>query len=305
MRLIALAGYLLWLLTGPSLAGGTIEISQSVESPALARSLRYSLYLPENTTPPPPVLYLLHGLGGNERDWVTLGKIKETADRMIAERAIPPLAIVMPAGGNSWYVNSPTHGAVETAYLQDLMPTIEARHHLRSDRGGRFVAGLSMGGYGALRLAILHPDKFRAAASLSGAIFPDLGPLNRPGAARGLSQGQVRMFKGAFGQPFSPDVYNRSNFFSQLANFKASNQRVDLFISVGDDDGFRLYEGAVDLYLALKRRRLPVEMRIVDGDHNWRLWRRDIIPALRFVGQVLRTDTKSGADEGDVKPAGN
>jgi enterochelin esterase-like enzyme len=243
--------------------------------------------VPEPSEAPPAVLYLLHGLGSNERDWPRIGKIRQTADRLISRGEIPPLAIVMPAAGNSWYVDSALHGAIEIALLKDFIPGVEQTHGLRSDRDGRFVGGLSMGGYGALRLAILHSARFRGAASLSGAIFPDLA------SAGAVSKGQIRMFKGAFDEPFAPGTYNRLNFFSRLEAFKAAGQRTKLFISVGDDDGFRLYEGAVQLYLRLKRLRLPVEMRVVDGDHNWRLWRKDIIPALRFIGSVLRADDKA------------
>jgi S-formylglutathione hydrolase FrmB len=285
---IAFTGLLLWFLTSAALAGGRVEMSLRLDSPTLGRDIAYSIYLPEKTPDIlSPALYLLHGLGGNERDWLRIGKIQKTADSLMAKGEIPPLAIVMPAVGNSWYVNSKTHGDVESALLKDLMPFVEEKHGLRADRNGRFVAGLSMGGYGALRLAVRHPDRFRAAAGLSAAIFPDLT------SATGVTKGQIRMFKGAFGKPFAIDIFNQQNFFSKLADFKAAARRPDLYISVGDDDGFRLYEGAVELYLQLKRLRVPVEMRIVDGDHNWRLWREDIVPALRFFGAIMRADAKA------------
>ena len=289
----ALFGLLCWLFTGTALAGGSVETSLRAESPILGRDLAYSVYLPKPMPDTPlPVIYLLHGLGGNERDWLRIGKIRETADALIAKGDIPPLAIVMPGAGNSWYVDSAAHGSVESALLGDFFPHVEKVHGLRTDAKGRFVAGLSMGGYGALRLAILHPGRFRGAASLSGAIFPDLASTTE------ITNGQIRMFKGAFGEPFAPDIYNRLNFFTGLRAFKAAKPRPDLYISVGDDDGFRLYEGAVDLYLRLKRLRLPVEMRIVDGDHNWRLWRDDIIPVLRYFGSILRAESESPKTSG-------
>lgn len=290
---LCLAALLLFLGAGSALAGGEVRTPLHAPSSAMGRDIAYSLYLPEKATPALPVLYLLHGLGGNERDWPRMGKIGRTADRLIATKIIPPIAIVMPGAGNSWYVDSTAHGPIASALLDDFMPYVERHHGLRSDRAGRFIAGLSMGGYGALRLAILHPDRFRAAASLSGAIFPDLASTGQ------VTKGQIRMFKGAFGDPFTPDLYNRLNFFSRLRALKDAKSRPDLFISVGDDDGFRLYEGAVDLYLRLKRLRLPVEMRIVDGDHNWRLWRDDIVPALEYFGAILRAEANTTVDARD------
>ncbi len=276
-----------------ALAGGEVETSRQAPSPTLGRDLAYSIYLPQDRDQPPPVLYLLHGLGGNERDWLHAGKIRETADRMIANRELPPMAIVMPGAGNSWYVDSEAHGPVASALLGDLLPHVEREHGVRADRDGRFIAGLSMGGYGALRLAILHPERFRAAASLSGAVFGDME------STAAVSQGQIRMFRGAFGDPFTPDRYNRMNFFSKLQDLKTARLRPDLFISVGDDDSFGLYEGAVDLYLRLKCLEVPVEMRIVDGDHTWRLWREDIVPVLRYFGGLLQEDAKTAATRKD------
>jgi S-formylglutathione hydrolase FrmB len=288
-----LAALLLHLGAGTAVAGGEVQTPLHAPSAVLGSDIAYSLYLPENAGPALPALYLLHGLGGNERDWLRIGKIRQTADRLIAEKAMPPMAIVMPDAGNSWYVDSSAHGPIASALMDDFMPYVERHHGLRSDRGGRFIAGLSMGGYGALRLAVLHPARFRAAASLSGAIFPDLANAGE------VTKGQIRMFKGAFGDPFTPSQYNGLNFFSKLRAFKSAKPRPDLFISVGDDDGFRLYEGAVDLYLRLKRLRLPVEMRIVDGDHNWRLWRDDIIPVLRYFGSLLRADAENSTGARD------
>jgi len=290
MRLLLSGMLAAWLvLTATTVQAGSV-IEDKAHSPTLGRDIRYSLYLPDQADGPLPVLYLLHGLGGNHRDWLKLGKIEATLDRMITDGTVPPLAVAMPAGGNSWYVDSDRHGPVATAFLKDLFPAIEARHDLARDRSRRFIAGLSMGGYGALRLALHYPDRFRAAASLSGAIFPDLA------SSKEVTKGQIRMFKGAFGDPFSTERYNTRNFYALLAGLKsrlkASKRRLGLYISVGDDDGFRLYEGAVALYLALKKHKLPVEMRIVDGNHNWRLWRADIVPALGFIADVLKKDAK-------------
>jgi enterochelin esterase-like enzyme len=67
----------------------------------------------------------LHGLGGNERNWIGLGKIQETADRLIANGTIPPIAIVMPTGENSWNADSAAHGAIGSTVLENLFPHAE------------------------------------------------------------------------------------------------------------------------------------------------------------------------------------
>ncbi|WP_193182148.1 alpha/beta hydrolase [Nisaea sediminum] len=263
-------------------AAADLQESLSLESPALGREMKYSLYLPEQRSGVLPALYLLHGLGGNERDWQTLGEIRQTADRLIAEKAIPPLAIVMPDAGNSWYINSPAHGAYEDAILKDLIPQVEVRHSIGGTAADRAIAGLSMGGYGALRLAFRNPGTFAMTGALSAAIFPDLA------RREDVTEQQIGFFKGAFGTPFDIAAFNRENFFADIPSLAAAKARPAIFVTVGDDDGFGLYEGNVALYLALKRAGVPVEFRMTDGNHTWKLWREEIEDVLRYYGEVLR-----------------
>jgi len=270
--------------TAPNAA--ELRESLSMQSPALAGEIKYSLFMPapehsSSTRTPMPVLYLLHGLGGHERDWQKLGKITETASRLIENGAIPPMAIVMPDGANSWYVNSANHGRYEDAVLEDLIPGAEKRHAIGGDRSRRAIAGLSMGGYGALRFAFRNPDRFAMTAALSAAIFPDLT------SQEDVSRQQIGFFKGAFGEPFDIAEFNRQNFFSDIPSLKAASKKPAIWVTVGDDDGFRLYEGNTALYLALKQAGVPVEFRMTDGNHTWKLWRSEIENVLRYYGRVL------------------
>tara|TARA_E500000318_G_scaffold65042_2_gene60076 strand:+ start:2658 stop:3545 length:888 start_codon:yes stop_codon:yes gene_type:complete len=286
---LAAAFTFLFFVPGPYAA--ELRESLSLESPALDRELKYSLFLPDlpHSSPartPLPVLYLLHGLGGHEQDWQKLGRITETASRLIENGDIPPMAIVMPDGANSWYVNSAKHGRYEDAFLDDLIPETERRHDIGGDRSRRAIAGLSMGGYGALRLTFRTPSRFVMTAALSAAIFPDLA------SPADVSRQQIGFFKGAFGEPFDVAAFNRQNFFSDIPALKTTSKRPAIWITVGDDDGFRLYEGNTALYLALKQAGIPVEFRVTDGNHTWRLWRAEIENVLRYYGRVLTDGSK-------------
>ena len=146
----------------------------SVPSEVLGRPIAVTVYRPDETIPKAgwPVLYLLHGLHGGNRDWQLLGSIKETLDRLIETGRIRRMVVVMPDAGNSWYVNSADvngPGDYETALLNELPQIIEKRYSPHCNRGTRAIAGLSMGGFGALRFAFKRPDRFAAVASLSGA----------------------------------------------------------------------------------------------------------------------------------------
>jgi len=164
----------------PSAEAAESDISRiPVASPKLGREMPVAVYRPDIAGAQGclPLLILLHGLGGKETDWLSLGGIGATLDGMIAEGRLKPLIAVMPGVGNSWYVNSAEVGGpgdYEDAIIGDLLPAIEARFPVCRTRRGRAIAGLSMGGYGALRLALAHPGLFGAAASLSGALWQNV-----------------------------------------------------------------------------------------------------------------------------------
>ncbi|MEX0873488.1 MAG: alpha/beta hydrolase family protein [Actinomycetota bacterium] len=143
-----------------------------VFSPALGRQTLVRVLVPDGFDPARdhlPVLWLLHGGFGSERDWTVAGGAEALTQGL-------PLIVVMPAGGiGGWYADwlrTPGEGrqSWETYHLDELRPFIEARYAARTDRGGRAVAGLSMGGFGAIRYAARHPDLFGFAASFSGAV---------------------------------------------------------------------------------------------------------------------------------------
>jgi putative tributyrin esterase len=111
-----------------------------------------------------PVLYLLHGYSADESDWIR----KSGIERYVDER---DLAVVMPSGLNSFYVNSWDGSCEYFRYISEELPQrLRQFFHVSDRREDTFVAGFSMGGYGAFKLALTYPEKFSAAASLSGAL---------------------------------------------------------------------------------------------------------------------------------------
>lgn len=248
--------------------------------------MAYSIYLPEEYASGNrfPVLYLLHGLGGSERDWPRAGGAGQTADRMIGSGAIRPMIIVMPDGEDSWYINSSAYGgpgAFETAVIDDLVRHVEASYRAEPSPAFRAIAGLSMGGFGAMRIALKYPDRFAAAVSFSGAIVEDDGPGSP------VSETQIKLFRGAFGTPFRPDAFNRENVFTYIQAYAASSAKTRLLLTVGDDDYFGLYDGAYLTFRRLRDAGVPVDLRITDGNHSWDLWRRELERGLIFVDKAF------------------
>lgn len=276
--MIARLCLLLVLLTAFPAWAGTVE-ERSIPSPILGKPIDIRVYVPDEAPGPLPVVYLLHGYGGGAHDWTGGGEAEATADAVFAEPDAVPMLLVMPGVGNSWYVDSEKYGPWERALLDDLIPAIDRLYPTRSQRGQRFVAGLSMGGYGALRLAAHHPDTFRAAAAFSPAVFEDVT------SAADFPDFQLKFFAGAFGEPFDPALFNRANAFAALTAIP-KDLPVDFYVMTGDHDGLGLWDGALRFFRAARGAGHAVELRVRDGDHEWRLWREELAPALRWFGTL-------------------
>lgn len=286
---------LVWV--GPMQAAGTIAAC-TFRSGTLGGELAYLVYLPESyaATAPSrfPVIYLLHGRGNSMEAWRT---IQPDLDRMIAARQIPPVIAVLPDAPSNqragYYIDSRFSGGqpVETAFTTDLIRQVDATYRTVPERSGRIVAGYSMGGYGALRFALGHPDLFHAAIMLSPAVYHPLPP--RDSSAREF---------GAFGHGsvrFDEAIYREKNYPALVPAFRATQLPLILFIAVGDDEQAlaNLAESAHDLdyeahTLYNKIRRIPgitAQLRVVDGGHDWGTWRPTFIEGVQYVFQHLKS----------------
>jgi enterochelin esterase-like enzyme len=261
---------------------GRVLENESFQSPTLGRAWSYAVYLPPDYATSErayPVVYLLHGLYGSHTDWIRYDDAAAIADDLIATREIPPLILVMPEGGDSWWIDSDPKtgfGPVETALLHDLVPHVEATYRTIPERRERAIAGLSMGGYGALRLAFEHPELFGAVAGISPAI-------QRSAEGFGLKS-------PAFGSPFDPARFAAAEPWSYLPALASQSAKLPLhvWLTIGDDDEFPLFlDGTMDLYLALRAAKVPAELRVVDGHHNSSFWSAALRDVLPYFGKVF------------------
>lgn len=256
----------------PTLA--SVVVGREFKSPTLQRDWPYVVYLPSGYDPATlryPVLYLLHGNGGTRNDWVVFGGIQSTLDSLIASGRIPPTIVVMPEAGTTWYVDAKEK--METAILEDLIPDVERCFSTVTKRDGRLVAGLSMGGYGALRFALKFPGMFTAAALLSPAIYRGEPPENS--TARRV---------GVFGESaFDSGMWKALNYPALWDAYLAKKQPVPMYINSGDDDELFIEMEAVELYALLRKHHQLAELRIVDGAHTWSVWESTVADALSYI----------------------
>lgn len=163
------------LFMAPLFAQSTL-ITDSLYSPALGKTERYQIYLPDgytqNSSQRYPAIYFLHGALSDHEGY---GFIKDVLDNLIASKRIKPMIVVKPNGnqgnyGGSMFANSPLYGKVEDFIVKDLVAHVDQKYRTVSSRSSRAVMGHSMGGDGAARYGILYPDVFCGFASHSGSL---------------------------------------------------------------------------------------------------------------------------------------
>jgi enterochelin esterase-like enzyme len=302
-------------LFGPAEAAGGRISAFTYHSAALDKDQTAQVYVPGTGQPEEgwPVLYLLHGLDGKATDWAELGRIRSTLDDLIETKRIKPLVVVMPEGANSWYVDSAAIGGpgdYATAIGRDLPAAIEAGFPVARDRMHRAIAGVSMGGYGALRLALLAPERYGVVAALSPAIWQNIPVVDPESAAMRHDHAPLvsyfqtvdpdtvtvgidlppdgRHFGAAFGTPFDPKRFDAANVFTLLRQAVAVRKALPpIFLTVGDDDSHLLWRGSIAFFETMQMDKRSIEFRVTDGDHCWDLWRKSIVDALLFMDDSM------------------
>lgn len=194
-----------------------------------------------------PVLYLLHGIGGDENEWARNGAPNVVLDNLLAHKKLVPMIVVLPNGRAAKDVTprdpiprqSPAFAAFEQDLLQDLIPFIEKTYSVKADRSSRALAGLSMGGGQSLNIGLSHLDQFAWIGGFSSA------PNTRPA---------------------SKLIENPE---------KAARQLKLLYISCGDKDG--LFRISQDVHTMLDEKKVPHRYNVVPGaGHDFQMWKADL-----------------------------
>lgn len=239
-------------------------------SPTLGMSRRMIVYTPpeyETTNRKYPVLYLLHGGGGDEEGWISRGRTNYILDNLIADGRALPMIVVMtngiasvpsapgerPLTSTGTSVSSPlamTSGKFEESLVKDVIPFIEKNFRVTADADNRAIAGLSMGGYQTQKITNANPGKFMYIGVWSMGLY------------------------NMFGQ------YDREEHITQLKALKASNPKL-YYIGCGKTDF--LYKGVTDLRSLYDEIGFKYTYRESEGGHswnNWRLYLSEFVPEL-------------------------
>jgi len=217
-----------------------------------------------------PVLYLLHGAGGDYTDWLTnVPEIKAYADQY-------NMMIVCPDGGStSWYFDSPIDKRMkyETYISKELVNWVDGKYHTIKNKAGRAVAGLSMGGHGAFYLAFRHPDVWGAAGSMSGGV--DIRPFPE--------EWDIAERLGPYAQ--YPDRWERNTVTNML--YLLTGNSLKLIFDCGTDDFF--YGVNRNLHLKMLERNIAHDYIERPGGHTVEYWKNAIKYQLLFFDSFFKS----------------
>ena len=235
------------------------------QNTVLEKMTAFTAIVPDNKPGPFPVLYLLHGLSDDHTAWTRRTSLERYVDGL-------PLIVVMPNGERSFYTDSQANpkAAFETYLTRDLIGFVDRTFRTVPTREGRVLAGLSMGGYGAVKLALKHPDLYCAAVSHSGAVG-----FGRRTFDAGSEWAAIM---GENAQGGLNDIF-------ALAPSIDLAVRPALRIDCGVDDFLIEENRALDAHLT--RLGVPHEYQEHPGGHDWGYWDTHIQDTLKFFGNVL------------------
>lgn len=214
-----------------------------------------------------PVVYLLNGHGGDNNSWNSFSNLDSLA-------TVYQVIFVCPSGLNSWYFDSPVNSKMkmESYIVNDLVPWVDQNFSTIRDRSQRAITGLSMGGHGALWLAIRHSDIFGNAGSTSGGVdfrkWPDRWNLDE-----------------ALGKYDSHAMnWNTHTVMSQVPMLTPG--QINIIFDCGTEDFFFKVNKALDK--ALRARKIPHVFNTSKGAHTPSYWKKSIIPQLEFFSTKFK-----------------
>src|SRR5258706_14854121 len=267
--------------SGPTGSVPAVETVQ-FQSKLVNTTLPYNVILPPDyrasSATRYPVLYLLHGFGGHYNEWVTHTNVADYAARY-------RMIVVTPEGNTGWYTDSA--GAATDKYesyiLKELIPDVQKRYRTIEARYGRAIAGLSMGGYGALKFGLKSPDTFAFVGSLSGALGATIATENDLKDLKSLHDSVFSVFG-----PVGSET-RKANDIYEIARGLSATRVAGLpyiYLDCGTEDF--LFSLNQQFAALLREKNIPHEYRELPGDHNWAYWDQQVPEILQLAAQKLR-----------------
>lgn len=256
-------------------SSGTV-VEEHMVSPAMHGQQRsFLVYLPPSYNTPQgqtkhyPVLYLLHGSPGKDSDWFIAGKADQIVESLIAQKKIPELILVLPDGNgrggetSEWGDSGDRQQHLETFVAHDLVNYIDQKYRTRATPDSRGIGGNSMGGFGAMNIAVHHPDIFGFVIALGGY-------YNAQGSIWGINK-----------------AYIQANSPALVLPQKSQAWKLHLFVGAATNDQ-PYYADSLSFVRELDRLHVPYTFDVEKGYHAWGVWQTQLYHALLWVAPLVR-----------------
>ena len=259
---------------------------KTIHSEILNADRNYSVYLPagyaSNTDKKYPVLYLLHGMNGTNKDWQGRGHLQDVMDQLRAAGEVCEMIVISPdAGGNIgegvWNGYFDMEGwAYERFFFEEFLPAVEKEYRIKGDKASRAIAGLSMGGGGSTSYAQRHADMFCACYAMSALMHLDAPQAQAPRDEKDKMWHLTKAVNKLSCVDFVKNADDKT---------KEALRTVAWYVDCGDDDF--LFECNMNLVLAMRKAGVPYQLRVRDGGHTWEYWHSALYDALPFVSRIF------------------
>lgn len=257
------------------------------QSTLIGKTLPYNVILPRDYHASPrtryPVLYLLHGFSGHYSDWVTRTNLADYA-------AEYRLIVVTPEGNNSWYTDSAATATdkYESYILQELIPDVDRKFRTIQTRYARGIAGLSMGGYGALKFGLKYPDRFVFAASLSGALAVATWAEKDLQSSPSVRDSVFSVFG-----PVGSELRRKNDIFEIARDLTAARLTglPYFYLDCGTED--LLIDMNQEFAALLRKKKIAHEYRELPGNHNWAYWDQQVQEVLKIGAEKMHATLSS------------
>jgi enterochelin esterase-like enzyme len=256
-----------------------------MESSVLNRPVEYSLILPDDyykSNRKYPVLYLLHGFGGDNDSWLDRCNFNQLVDSLLNKELISEYIYVLPDAGNSYYINNyDSSNMYEDFFIKELLTHIDSSYRTSACSEERALMGLSMGGFGSIIMAVKYPEQFSSVVALSASVRDSAMFANLPQS----------MYDKYFASVFGPVTAGASRItehwktcspYSLMDSTLAEQlKKIYWYIDCGmDDERLPANEAFHDLFM---KYNVPHEFHMRPGNHNWAYWYRSAVYGLVFL----------------------
>jgi len=275
-----------------------VEIEkQHIHSLLLGQDVSYSIILPEDyydNTKRYPVLFMFHGIGGDNSSWIEYGNVARLMQQLSNECKLNQFIIVMPDGFQSYYCDDiDGRFPYESFFIKEFIPFIDNTYRTIPTAEKRAVSGFSMGGFGALSIALRHKDLFKAVGVLSASLRTDQQYMNEvPQEGWDYQWGRIFGGKGEMGRyRLTPYYISRSPYHILSKTSNSDLNGFGIMIDVGDKEE-SLCRSNEELHRLLLKKNIPHVWEVRQGGHDFECWRSALPKLLCFVDSCFNSNKK-------------